>query len=756
MPEDPTKPEEPEEPAEPETPEDPDDPTEPEDPEEPIMGTITINSSYSGVEITVYQVVNETDILIESGNINSGKLVLNYGALNFDTTGAKTIYDVEFKEIKIKIKNNSSTKELGAYFWNKQDTNELHAGEDGFVLNAVPKKAKIETRQSGSGTIEMSDILYGHKQYNLGTIVNAVDYEYEFYNHVSAVGMMDNPYYEEGVAYLTIYVRILKLEGATKKANIPIYLNIEEYEPDELIISDDIIANSGFVRTPYKSVGTVENGHCFCKRVGGLNSNDYVSNTSVTHIVFTGVGLQTDSYCFKNCTSLKAVGFTAEISIDRSAFEGCSSLQSIILCGRSGSLSNSVFKDCTSLKSIVIPNGTNKTSSNYNIQSNCFENCVNLIFLNFGSGLKNINSRAFRWCSNIVSVVFPTLLRTIDAEAFYECINLKKAIFDSSSSITFGNSAFYNTSLEGEFHISKSFKFGGTSNSPFDCTNIERFTLDIDDTRYMSYNNDGCVYKRKSSDSSSPDYNVPNYLEFYPDGSKNTVYTIPATVTDMRRFTLPNAKYIQMYNVEAGNTKYGVIDGVLYDVTSQYISALCCPYDFNRNPTIGGTGSKAIYNLGGVGTATTGYGFGSALLNSITINNPSSIHIIAGDAFQDSTLLKRINSNTDGVFDLSGFTSLTTIGYKAFQHCENLTTLKLPSSLTTLGDGVVQYAYSLRQLYLYNTSSVVKLSTNQYTANYQSNFYNSDIVIHVPSTMLEAYKTSTYWSALADNIVGDL
>ena len=90
------------------------------------------------------------------------------------------------------------------YFWNKEDTNTLHNGEQGFTENSVPQKANIQNRQVGGSMVEFSDILYGHKQYNLGNLANALDYEYEFYNHLPATGMKQGDYVtEDGVTYLT-------------------------------------------------------------------------------------------------------------------------------------------------------------------------------------------------------------------------------------------------------------------------------------------------------------------------------------------------------------------------------------------------------------------------------------------------------------------------------------------------------------------------------------------------------------------------
>jgi hypothetical protein len=47
------------------------------------------------------------------------------------------------------------------------------------------------------------------------------------------------------------------------------------------------------------------------------------------------------------------------------------------------------------------------------------------------------------------------------------------------------------------------------------------------------------------------------------------------------------------------------------------------------------------------------------------------------------------------MIDLSSYTSLLSIGYGTFQYCELLTTVILPSSLTSIGDNTFYFSYSL-------------------------------------------------------------
>ena len=859
-----------------------------------ISGTITVNAANAEVDIEVYQVTSAgASTKISEGSTRTGLSTLSYGELEFDTSEANNIYDVDFQEIRIKLSNKSTSQDLGAYFWNKEDTDGLHLNEEDFVLGSAPTQAIIGTKTVSNEEVEASDILYGHKLHNSGSVTDVLDYEYEFYNHLPKATVANDVVTPTPVN-MTIYVRVNKLSEDPYSVNIPVYLNIEPYNATENITTDankgGIVTNAGFVKLP-----VVEN-ETSCPVFGAKPDSTTYSNTDVTHVVipnnittlpersfqgnaslkavtipnsvttigtrvfpqctnlrsailpnnpnFTTIPVQMFAYCsnltsitipdsvtsigdgvfgfcsslrsvilpnnpnfttipkqvFYQCTSLTSITIPDSVtSIGQSAFNGsgltsvvipnsvttfgqmafdssglrsvtlpnnpnfttiplqmfcrCPSLTSIIIPDSVTSIGQVAFGGCSSLRSITLPNNPNFTT----IPANMVYACTSLTSIDIPNSVTSIGESAFKSCSELTSIIIPSSVTSIGDQVFNACASLTSVNLDPDVNITFSEGCFQDAGLSGEFHISKNWTFSGTSNGQFLGTKIERFTVDADDTRYMTYNGDGCVYKRKSTDSTSADYNVPVYLEFYPNGSTNTVYTIPSTVTGMRRYEFQADIALERFEVENGNTVYTAIDGILYNKSNlSKLSLLTMPEKYASTNVTVGSGDNSIYNFGGVGDSLDGYGFANSKVVSITIENPSTVKYISGCACQYSTELERINSSTVGEYDLTGLTSLTNIGYKAFEYCEKLTTFRLPSSLTELGDGVFMYATNLTNIYLYNTSSVVKLNKGGYAKNYENNFANANVVIHVPSSMLSAYKSSTYWSAMASKIVGDL
>ncbi|MBQ9525543.1 MAG: leucine-rich repeat domain-containing protein, partial [Bacteroidaceae bacterium] len=109
--------------------------------------------------------------------------------------------------------------------------------------------------------------------------------------------------------------------------------------------------------------------------------------------------------------------FKGLISIGESAFQGCSSLTSIILPDGITTIGDDMFIDCSSLTSIIIPNGV--TSIGYS---------------------------AFDFCSNLTAITIPESVTIIGDYAFYGCdainsviVGMQTPIDLSMNSNTFGN-----------------------------------------------------------------------------------------------------------------------------------------------------------------------------------------------------------------------------------------------------------------------------------------------------------------------------
>lgn len=99
------------------------------------------------------------------------------------------------------------------------------------------------------------------------------------------------------------------------------------------------------------------------------------------------------------------------VSIENSAFYGCSSLSSISIPNTVNSIGEAAFKNCSSLANINIPNTITS------IQASTFANCTSLINLIIPNTVTTINAYAFE-NSSIENLFIPNSITTVNPKSF--------------------------------------------------------------------------------------------------------------------------------------------------------------------------------------------------------------------------------------------------------------------------------------------------------------------------------------------------
>ena len=114
------------------------------------------------------------------------------------------------------------------------------------------------------------------------------------------------------------------------------------------------------------------------------------------------------------------------------------------------------------------------------------------------------------------------------------------------------------------------------------------------------------------------------------------------------------------------------------------------------------------------------------VLTSIEI--PSSVTSIGGSAFYSCSALKTVTFGEDS--------KLESIGYSAFSNCSNLTSIEIPSSVTSIGKEAFHYCDALATVTFKDAGSVWVLN----------DFSKTEITIsaHTPQE-LATYLTSNYY-----------
>ncbi len=193
-----------------------------------------------------------------------------------------------------------------------------------------------------------------------------------------------------------------------------------------------------------------------------IEESAFENCSSLTSVTIRDCVTSIGANAFKDCISLETVTIGNGVErIDNSAFEECTSLTSITIPDSVTSIGSAAFHDCTSLASIVIGDGVTSINSSafyntayYNDSTN-WENGVLYIgnylikaetCLSGSYEIKNgttvISDIAFKDCTNLTSVIIPDSVISIGEDAFAYCTSLTSVtIPDSVTSM--GDSVFY-------------------------------------------------------------------------------------------------------------------------------------------------------------------------------------------------------------------------------------------------------------------------------------------------------------------------
>ena len=179
---------------------------------------------------------------------------------------------------------------------------------------------------------------------------------------------------------------------------------------------------------------------------------------------------------------------------------------------------------------------------------------------------------------------------------------------------------------------------------------------------------------------------------FYGCTSLESV-TIPDSVTEIDKYAFYYCTSLSSINVDGGNAKYLSIDGVLFDKEARTL--LAYPEGkkdsvYSIPDSVTEIGKYAFYRCTSLTSvmipdSVTGIGdfafYRCTSLTSVTI--PDSVIEIGNYAFWDCTSLTSITIPD----------SVTSIGYGAFENCTSLTSVIIPASVNFIGDYAFGYNY---------------------------------------------------------------
>ena len=341
-----------------------------------------------------------------------------------------------------------------------------------------------------------------------------------------------------------------------------------------------------------------------------------------------------------------------------------------------------------------------------------------------GDGVTSIGEHAFIECDNLTTINIPNSVTSIGKNAFLGCYSLKTVTIGSGVT-SIGKSAFES------------------------CNSLTEITVSGENQYYMSvdnvlFNNDGTLLiKYPEGITTATSYTIPNDVEtigdrafifsnltevIIPDGVETigdgafanclvTELTIPNSVTTIGEYAFSACEHLTTLNIGSGvESICNSPCGGCSSLTEITVSGGNMNFKSVENVLFSYDGKTLVQYPGG-STAT-----------SYTI--PDGVETISANAF---------DSSSDNLTEVIIPDGVETIGNGAFSNCLGLTTMNIPSSVTTIDDAF----YSCENL------ATVTLNSNPYIGYYAFDNIASAALVTMNLTANAA--GGAYWMTFYNN-----
>ncbi len=452
------------------------------------------------------------------------------------------------------------------------------------------------------------------------------------------------------------------------------------------------------------------------------------------------------SYAFYYCYGFRGALTlpSATTYIGDGAFYGCSGIKGTVTLPKSVSyIGYSPFMGCDSISSYQI-------------------DATNSYYSTLNDALFNKKQDTLLICPSYKSGVYtmPSTVKCIGSYAFYNCANLTGGLAIPKSVNYIGSYAFYGTNQ------------------------ISSFDVDALNTTYLS--NNGVLFTKKQDTllvcpaGKTGSYAIPNTVKaigtsaFYNCTKLTGSLSIPASVKSIGSYAFYGCNQVSAYDVDAANTKYSSLDGVLFNKTQD--SLWICPatksgsyavpstvkhvgtYSFYYCTGLSGTislpaslttiGDYAFYGCSNLTAFDVAVGnrFYSAVDGALLNQTKDSLFICPAGKTGNFTIPNTVTAIDYSAFDeCTGLTSISfpssvkSIGASAFYYCSGLTEITLPKDVTTIGSGAFYGCYNLKKFGIQNPTPP---TVDAYTFLYVD---QTACQLLVPVGSLAAYQNKLYW-----------
>lgn len=378
---------------------------------------------------------------------------------------------------------------------------------------------------------------------------------------------------------------------------------------------------------------------------------------------------------FYYCDTLSSVTIPNSVAtIGHYAFSNCSGLVSVTIPDSVTSIGIYTFQNCIGLTSVTFNAINCMTTSVTIISMPIFEGCTSLTSITIGEQVTTIPSRIFDGCRGLTSVTIPNSVVSIGACAFQNCSGLTSVIIPNSVT-TIGGSAFSGCSGLTSMVIPNSVtSIGGSAFR--DCSGLTSIVIPNSVMTIGVYAFSGC--------------------------SGLTSVVIPNSVTSIGGYAFSGCSGLA--SIAIPNSVTSIMEGTFSGCSG--LTSVTIP---NSVTSIGWQVFSGCSGLTSVtiGNSVTSIGrrvfYGCSSLDTLYYN--------AEDFVSDYDW-----GNTSSNYDDCGFRCLNlhviiignnvqTLPYGAFYGQDEISSVKIPNSMTWIAGYAFYNCSSLRTIYSYNTTA---------------------------------------------------
>ena len=457
----------------------------------------------------------------------------------------------------------------------------------------------------------------------------------------------------------------------------------------------------------------------------------------------------------------------AVTALPTSAFESCSTLQSVKLPEGVVEIGDKAFMNCSKLTKITLPNSLTK------IGNSAFTGCVMLEQITLGSNLASIGNYAFAACNSLQSVNLPESLTHIGEGAFGGNTTVD---YPTKFKVVYKTTAATPIEID-EQVVSHTLKNGvGTIVFGKIVTKIDTWfqyndqitevTLPESVTTIAGSAFEGC-YNLASINFPSGLTSIDNYA--FKNCKLLTKAVVPQGVTELGYGAFQGCEALASATIELGVQKIGkytfegctslaslvIPESVVYigDYAIPSITEVKLPKNFYINYTATekisinnpqASGANYLFNhtfengVGKVGFNAPVTQFGGSLFNGIKaltgVTFPESVTgAIGGYCFYNCSNLSSITLPE----------CITEIGGDAFAGCSSLSSITIPESVTKIGYRAFQNCTSLAEIYCKPTTPPTLSNNSDDTYVFGNNAVGR--MIYVPEGAVDAYRNANVW-----------